>query len=327
MVTELATGLGMLGAGTLEESLLGEPREMVSVSPELWGVLRDLHQGGALRAEFQAAFANGRAFLRASDALRSRTPEIVEWKGATRAPGDEVVPADLRIDHVYLVSCKYLSKIVLNTSPWHVFDRLLTGGHGQVGGDWYQEVASEALEKLYRSAVLGSGDEYPPTLDSLSAVGRKGLARQLRGRWPLAMRAEAREFAWAVATASVNRWSDVLVSDAAREKLLWRLLRIGSAPYFVLGTDKDSNLRLRIQTPWDWKQQFRLVQFRFEARPSEQPVIDWVAVVEDIRSRVSREVRGHVEIRWSHGKFNGNPEAKVYLDTPHHRVPGYVELR
>jgi hypothetical protein len=33
-----------------------------------------------------------------------------------------------------------------------------------------------------------------------------------------------------------------------------------------------------------------------------------------------------VELRWSHGRFGGPPEAKVYLDTPHHEVPGYHSL-
>ena len=39
------------------------------------------------------------------------------------------------------------------------------------------------------------------------------------------------------------------------------------------------------------------------------------------------EVAGHIEVRWSHGRFGGLPEAKGYLDVPHHRVPGYFELR
>jgi hypothetical protein len=39
-----------------------------------------------------------------------------------------------------------------------------------------------------------------------------------------------------------------------------------------------------------------------------------------------RTVEGHVEIRWSHGRFGQPPEAKVYLDSPHEEVPGYHEL-
>ena len=41
---------------------------------------------------------------------------------------------------------------------------------------------------------------------------------------------------------------------------------------------------------------------------------------------VERTVDGHVELRWSHGRFSGPPEAKVYLDTTHDGVPGYHPL-
>jgi hypothetical protein len=54
--------------------------------------------------------------------------------------------------------------------------------------------------------------------------------------------------------------------------------------------------------------------------------VDWLAAVADRETAAPREVRGHVEVRWSHGRFCGFPEAKVYLDTPHREVPGYVEI-
>jgi hypothetical protein len=38
-------------------------------------------------------------------------------------------------------------------------------------------------------------------------------------------------------------------------------------------------------------------------------------------------VAGRVEIRWSHGRFSGAPEAKVHLDTHPHEVAGYVVLK
>ena len=39
-----------------------------------------------------------------------------------------------------------------------------------------------------------------------------------------------------------------------------------------------------------------------------------------------RSVQGHVEVRWSHGRFAQPPEAKVYLDTPTDELPGYFPL-
>jgi hypothetical protein len=48
--------------------------------------------------------------------------------------------------------------------------------------------------------------------------------------------------------------------------------------------------------------------------------------VRDRATHETHEVAGHIEVRWSHGRFGGPPEAKGYLDTPHHLVPGYFPL-
>lgn len=109
--------------------------------------------------------------------------------------------------------------------------------------------------------------------------------------------------------------------------MLWRLLRLTSAPYFVLGTGQGESLRLRVGTPWDWRSAFELRAFEVAAATSQQARVDWSAVARDRTSGRDVTVEGHVEIRWSHGRFGGPPEAKVYLDTPHHRVPGYFALR
>ncbi len=130
MVTELGTGLGMLGDDDLDEVLAARSAVMRSLSPDNWDLLNSVRAGGAFDSEFHSAWLNGRTFLAARDGLRGRRPEIVEWKGAVRGSGDEVAPVDLRIDHVYLVSCKYMSDILFNASPSHIFDSLLVGGLG-----------------------------------------------------------------------------------------------------------------------------------------------------------------------------------------------------
>jgi hypothetical protein len=109
--------------------------------------------------------------------------------------------------------------------------------------------------------------------------------------------------------------------------MLWRLLRMGSAPYFVLGSSATRSLRLRIATPWDWKQRFRLVRFEVFPQAGGQPRVGWLASVRAHDSGQLHEVAGHVEVRWSHGRFGGLPEAKGYLDTHHHLVPGYFPLQ
>ena len=133
-------------------------------------------------------------------------PQIIEWKGTGRAPGDEVAPIDLRVDHVYLVSCKYLSKILFNVSPASVFDALLFGGTARGargardvvpgGGDWYAEVAPAEYQALYdcvRQAARAPTEAAPPSRASVVPDGttrapaggrcapRTGGARRRRG--------------------------------------------------------------------------------------------------------------------------------------------------
>ena len=92
------------------------------------------------------------------------------------------------------------------------------------------------------------------------------------------------------------------------------------------GTAPKGFLRLRIATPWDWRRDFELRAFDVAPRAGGQPMVTWRAVVRERATRAERVVEGHVEIRWSHGRFSGPPEAKVYLDTAHNDVPGYFPL-
>ncbi len=330
LVTELVTGLGMLGYRSLDEALDARPAAMADVTPGIWDQLQGLRSGGWFDPEFEAAFANGAAFLSSPEALRRRRPLRIDWKGSQRAPGDEVAPIDLRVDHVYLVSCKYLSRILCNVSPAHLFDDLLVGRHGRRradGLDWYQEVAGPAYRNLYLAVRRALGPEVaPPEIGGLDAAGRRRLAGALRAGWPDEAEDRYLELARTVSEASAVRWRAGLATLEERQAMLWRLLRMGSAPYFVLGAAADHLLRLRIATPWDWRQRFRLVDLQLAAQPGGQPRVGWAAQVRDKDTGEPLEVVGHVEVRWSHGRFAGPPEAKVYLDSSHRQVPGYFPL-
>ena len=180
MVTELGTGLGMLGHDDLDEVLAARSPVMRSLSPEDWDLLDSVRAGGAFDAEFHAAWLNGRTFLAARDGLRGRRPEVVEWKGAVRGSGDEVAPVDLRIDHVYLVSCKYMSNILFNASPSHIFDSLLVGGRlgaaEGAGGDWYAEVAPAQYQRTLRRRPPAPC-ENDAARGPMPSTGRPGASR------------------------------------------------------------------------------------------------------------------------------------------------------
>src|SRR3546814_9280319 len=114
----------------------------------------------------------------------------------------------------------------------------------------------------------------------------------------------------AVGAESSARWKRTLAKKSEAEAVLWRLLRIGSAPYFVLGASRERTLRLRVMTPWDWRQAFELKRFDVWGDDAGQPQVRWQARVRGRAEGEEHVVDGHVQVRWSHGRFGNPPEAK-----------------
>lgn len=351
-ITEIVTALGTL-APDLDAALARRPRQLAHVPPVVWDGLLDAYAAGTEAASFATAFANGQAFFAAQDGLRGRRPFLVEWKGPHRPPGDDVIPADLRIDRVYLISCKYLSKVLLNPGPPRLFERLLVGEE-RSGGNWFLTTAPAEFQTFYAAARHHLGGLKPPagheakhpskpdglwlaqasSNDGLPAEVRD-LTRQqqglLKSALPDRILPAPLQGAWAdlcrtVSSESARRWNAAMSSPMAQRKLLWRMLRIPIATYFVLGADKVDHLRLRVDSTWDWNQAFQMRNFQAVSGTAGQPEVRWQAIIAQRNGEPDRTVDGHVEIRWSHGRFLGSPEAKVYLDTPYAEVPGYHPL-
>lgn len=326
-ITEVITGLGMLGYDDIGAALDARPSAMVSISPEIWEQLDAWRHEPSLADSFHSAFTNGRAFLAARDALRGRIPARIEWKGSTKAPGVDPIPVDLRVDYVYLVSCKYLSKILTNTAPSNLFDDLLVARGSGRRGDWFADVAGEAYHALFEFVRSHAGVAAGERSTALDITTRQRVVDSLRDGWPSDALPLYASLIEQVSTRSAARWEHALTTSNDREAMVWRLLRLASAPYFVLGsTGTDLPLRLRIATPWDWRARYRVNEFSVFAQSGGQPRVGWRVEVGSRAGGEPTSIEGHVEIRWSHGRFSGPPEAKVYLDTPHDRVPGYHSL-
>jgi hypothetical protein len=325
-ITEITTALGMLAA-SLPDAIAHRPAQLANVPSATWASLVAAYLDGRHHVSFATAFANGQAFLAANDALRGRPPLIAEWKGPHQQPGDDVIPADFRIDHVYLVSCKYLSKVLLNPGPARLFERRLAG-EVRSSQNWFATTAPDEFQSLYNAARSQADlDGLPGDVNAVSRAQRMQLKEAFSARaWPTALQAPWHDLCQVVARESSARWARSISSPRERLRLLWRLLRISGSTYFVLGTDKTAHLRLRVDSAWDWMQHYELLAFTVSPRNAGQPEFAWRANVAHRASGAELPIDGHVEIRWSHGRFAGSPEAKVYLDTPLAEVPGYHPL-
>lgn len=327
-VTELVTGLGTLSFDDITAAVAARPGQL-ALDDAMWGRLAGLVDDGRFSAASATAWANGRALLCADDGLRGRSPRLIEWTGGRRPPGDEVAPIDLRIDHVFLVSCKYLSRNIANPSPARLFDGLLATTGTWDRTDWYDAVAPAEYRHLYRACVAAAGlHDLPDDPRGLTRAERRRLQQALaeRGYPDPDATAAYSELCQQVSVRSARRWRDRLDTLAQRERQLWRLLRIGNAAYYLLGADQHRALRLRVASAWDWKQAYRLVELDVQAASAGQPQVNWSAEFVDLAAATRRTVSGHVEVRWSHGRFAQPPEAKIYLDTPPDELPGYYPL-
>ena len=326
-ISEIVTGLGLFGYRDLERALAARPRSIGNVTDRVFDRLDAACAADKHDEIFATAYANGEIFARANVGLRGRVPWLVEWKGPNRPPAYEQIPADLRVDHVYLISCKYGSDILHNASPWHVFDRALAE-RARRGGDWFAEVAPESFQEFYAEVRNHVTDlSLPARVTALDADDRSALRSALKGRWPAALRYDWEIVGFEIARNSAHHLMERTSSRRDREELLWRLLRLAASPYFVLGADRQGlPIRYRVLTPWDFRNRFRMRRFDMWGDHAGQPTVRWRAEVVDRRDSTPRTVEGHVEIRWSHGKFAGVPEAKIYLDTPHHDVAGYEPI-
>ena len=325
-ITEIATALGTL-APTLGVGLHERPGELQNVPDDVWDRLIAAHHAGVHRDSFETAFTNGAALLAAAAGLRGRPPRLVEWKGPHQAPGDDAIPADLRIDHVYLISCKYLSRVLLNAGPSRLFQRLLVG-EGRDAGNWFSTTAPREFEAFYAATrEVADLRELPLAAADLTASQQRELRIALAQRaLPSPLQPVWQEMCEEVSRRSTDIWRAALTSKRAMLRQVWKLLRISNATYFVLGTDKDAHVRIRVASTWDWNQAFELRSLELAPRAAGQPEVAWKVGVRDRNTARSIEILGHVEIRWSHGRFVGAPEAKVYLDTAHAEVPGYYPL-
>ncbi len=330
IATELATGLGITGIyGDIEDALEnGPPDTLLNVEEDKWRSLTEsVHKWQSIMVQ---AFCNGRYFLQAEDGLGGVLPHRVEWKGPQPRIGDESVPADLRVNWVYLVSCKYNSKVLHNSSPPHVFERLLSTERKRKD-NWFLTIAPSEFQSLYaavKSEIGSSGNRLPDQVQDLNKAQQKELKKILGTGWPGSTKERYIAFSKLVSQKSAAKWKRNLKGQNLKALMVHRLIRLCPCPYFILGLkNNDQPVRLRVDSPWDWNQRFKLLDFQVSS-PSDmgQPRVDWAFIYQDKCLHEAREVKGHIEVRWSHGRFKGPPEAKVYLDTDPRQVPGYNSL-
>jgi hypothetical protein len=330
-LTELATAVGLVyepaTAGPLDLGGLRVP----GIDASIWkpALLPATQVGASHRDLLLSALDNGRTFR--TQVLGGRPPEEVEWLGAARSVWTSDIPRDLVVDGVWFIQTKYDSTCILNTSPGSLVDDLLVDHSIEARQSWFEEVALDSLQELYRVVRLELDDpRLPGDVRDLDPDAKAVLKSAMRARpAPAAEDRAYAELCRAVSLETTWRWRHRLDAStkAQRSQMLCRLLRIAGGPYWLLGVKRHEPVRLRVMDTRTWRERFDLRSFQVTDAHAGQPQVDWRAVVGDRVTGARHVIEGACELRWSHGRLQGNPECKVQVHTPLELVPGYEALR
>jgi hypothetical protein len=329
-LSELGTAVGLFyePAEGWPEGLAG--LSVPGIADDLWKplLLPATAVGGANKDLTLRALSNGRAFRRL--VLHDRFPRHVEWSGAARSVWTSDIPRDLTVDGVWFIQAKYDSTCVLNTSPGSLIDELLVDHTIESRMSWFEEVALDQLQAFYeqaRATLLLT--DLPDDVRDLDKQAKAELKRSMRSRQPTAGEEQAyASLCRAVAIESTLRWRHRLeaASLPQRTQMLFRMLRIAGGPYWLLGTKGHAPVQLRVTDTRTWRERFELKRFDVTDAHAGQPQVNWRAVVDERATKERHVIDGYCEIRWSHGKLQGNPECKVQVTTPLGELPGYEPM-
>jgi hypothetical protein len=219
---------------------------------------------------------------------------------------------------------------VLNTSPGSLVDELLVDHTVESRLSWFEEVALGQLQAYYDQvrATIALTD-LPVDVRDLDRANKATLKQSMRARRPTAGEDAAyAELCRAVSLETTLRWRHRLEAATLpqRTQMLFRMLRVAGGPYWLLGTKGHAPVQLRVADTRTWREQFELKRFTVVDAHAGQPQVDWRADVFDRLAGERRAVEGYCEMRWSHGKLQGNPECKVQVTTPLDRLPGYERM-
>jgi hypothetical protein len=332
-LTELATAVGLVYEPSQAGPLDLDGLQVPGLDDSVWksAVLPATKVGASDRDLLLSALGNGRAFR--THVLGGRRPANVEWLGAARSVWTSDIPRDLVVDGVWFIQTKYDSTCILNTSPGSLVDDLLVDHSIEARQSWFEEVALDQLQALYDCVRRELDPPTAPTLPSdvrdLDPVAKTTLKTAMRSRDAPAIEDKAyAELCRAVSLETTLRWRHRLDAStkAQRSQMLCRLLRIAGGPYWLLGVTRHEPVRLRVMDTRTWRETFDLRGFQVTDAHAGQPQVDWRALVTEKATGARHVVEGSCELRWSHGRLQGNPECKVQVATPLEQVPGYERL-
>jgi len=331
--TELSMGFGILG--------FNDPIGQLDQIPALFGGTLSSEVYISFEVEYQQNVGLYSRFVAIGLNLREQHFDnitSINWTGPDQQADTVSGANDLYIPSVNTpISVKCNSNVVANRSPYNFFVSLPSGMvTASRSNDWFIEKDYDGIQAFYEHARKSYGERIPDDIkgfyQTYTRRRRRPFSKFVKHRMEDVRDEELinlyQIMCHNVARNSAGVFNQRLASIrpntriAINETIIREFFRIDTVPYILAGLDRGDSLVVMIPDLTSWKRDWELVSAK--AEPALDKMQSEVNVTLTFMEKLQRRIFAlpfRAEIRWSHGKFCGNPESKVYkvfswLDVP-----------
>lgn len=256
----------------------------------------------------------------------------ITWTGKEKLKEYGSVGHDLMVDALDLrISVKENAQLFQNPSPFKVFEKWPRGIFEQSrDSDWFMYTAIEELNNYYLKCTgpkfsgykdiaayyenVNGKDERKKFSTFVAELHSSSNAAVLASYDQLCRKVsnKSAEIFNANISASLSGSNKQLSSNKSLAKLFAFYFRLDSNRYTLCGTENSTSFAVEVLDLENWEKNFEIVGVTAEALTRGQPevLLSFDFLDKKNQKKFSRKIRS--EVRWSHGKFCGNPEGKLY---------------
>ena len=271
----------------------------------------------------------------------------VVWTGMDKSNDHGPVAIDLLIEKPQTrISVKENAQLFQNPSPVKVFQNWPRGIFAPSrDGDWFIEVAEKEINEYFKVCDGPQITGFKTVADyykNVTGVDSKGIKKRKKFTEHVTSLHErelknvidsyqtmcrkvssesARIFNQNIES-NLNKAEGKISSNTTLKNLFSFYFKLDNNKYLLCGTENNQAFAVVIDDIETWERKFSIVNINAQAIGIGQAETLLTFTFYNKTNQSSFEYSIRAEIRWSHGKFCGNPESKLYK----HKSWSYTDL-